>query len=116
MKIRTSWWENLVIVALMALFLSLNGCGVGFYTAMTEAEYNAETGSWRYRSNKNQEAFEAKIVEYRGKQTLEVKTTATTPEAAIAAAMASMAKLVDTLNALASQLAATAKAGALSGS
>ncbi len=70
--------------------LPMLGCGVGQYTATTEAQYNAETGSWSYKSNKNQENFEAKLVESKaGRQVLEVKTTATTPEAAIAAALQS---------------------------
>jgi len=120
MKIRTSWWENLVIVALMALFLSLApGCGANFFTANTTASYELPNGEKLiYSSNKDQQGFKVHMgAGPDGKlRILDIESTATTPEAAIAAAMQSMSKLVDTLNALASQLAATAKAGALAGS
>lgn len=116
---KRNWIENLVLIGLAVLVVSMAGygCGVGQYTASTEASYDAKTGSWNYRSNKNQENFEAKIAEFKdGRQVLEVKTTATTPEAAIAAAMASFSKAVDALTLMIQQATAAAKTGAMAGS
>lgn len=108
---------KLLCLISLALLLSLNGCGANYFTATTEASYDAKTGSWSYKSNKNQENFEAKIAEFKdGRQVLEVKTTATTPEAAIAAAMASFSKAIDALTLLVQQATAAAKTGAAAGS
>ena len=88
-----------LIAAFLSLLLSAS-CGVNQYTATTKAAYNAETGSWSYESNKNQENFEAKIGELKGKPVLEVRTTASTPEAAIAAALQSNLEISKQISAL----------------
>ena len=120
MTINRNWIGTLIIAAGLALFLSLtSGCGANFFTANTTASYELPNGEkLYYTSNKDQQGFKVHMgAGPDGKlRILDIESTATTPEMAIAAAMASMAKLVDTLNALVSQLAATAKAGALAGS
>ena len=120
MNISRNWIENLIIAGILVLFLSLtSSCGANFFTANTTASYELPNGEkLLYSSNKDQQGFKVHMgAGPDGKlRILDIETTAATPEAAIAAAMQSMAKLVDTLNALVSQLAATAKAGALAGS
>ena len=120
MRLSRNWIENLIIAGMLVLFLSLNsGCGANFFTANTTASYELPNGEKLiYSSNKDQQGFKVHMgAGPDGKlRILDIESNSTTPEAAIAAAMQSMAKLVDTLNALVSQLAATAKAGALSGS
>lgn len=71
----------------IALLLSLAGCAQMF-ACTTNANY--EVGKWSYSSCKNQENFKAYLVlDAEGRiKGLNIETTATTPEAATAAALA----------------------------
>ena len=82
------------IATLLAFLLSASGCATVAkdFTASTTASYTPG-GQVYYQSTKNQENFHAKIeLDADGKvKSLDVSTTATTPEAAIAAALSSQA-------------------------
>jgi hypothetical protein len=110
--------KDFLTAAALAVCLSLTvGCGATYFTANTTATI-AKDGSMSWSSNKNQENLKASFTRKDGNiESFTIETTATTPEAAIAAAMQSMGRMMDTLNALAAQLVpAAAKAGALAGS
>lgn len=84
------------------------------YTASTSASYQAGDTSLKYDSTKNQENFKADIVidPATGKLTqLHVETTATTPEAAIAATAKANAATAALLERLLGLLPAAAFAG-----
>ena len=95
----------------IVLCLALTGCGASYFACTTKASYDPATGAFQYESCKDQQNFHAKMSQGEdGKPIAEVSTTATTPEAAIAAAMQSLAKLLDTLGPLIEKgLAAAAK-------
>jgi hypothetical protein len=97
----------------LAMLLWLTACGASFFACTTKASFNKD-GTWSYESCKNQENFKAKITENdKGRTTAEVETTATTPEAAIAAAMQSLAKLIDTIVPLLKEAIAIGTKGAV---
>jgi PBP1b-binding outer membrane lipoprotein LpoB len=97
----------------LCLALLLGGCSASQYLGNTVASYNPATGFY-YQSNKNQEGLDASgTVNTDGSATFAVKTNATTPEAAINAALQGnlatiqlITKLIDAAVA-AGQLAAT---------
>lgn len=107
--------KKLLICLLSSL---LAGCGVSQYTASTTASANKD--GFNYTSNKNQESLHAtgEIDPGTGNMKFDVTTTATTPEAAIAAAMQSNLKLQEQLSAILQALIpiiqAAAKAAAAS--
>jgi hypothetical protein len=76
-------------IIILILMMIVSGCGVANFAGSTEARY--ENGNMYYKSNKNQENFKAKLsLDANGKLTaLDIQTTATTPESAIAAALQS---------------------------
>jgi hypothetical protein len=77
---------GLILAALAAALLAVAGCGANFFACTTKASFNKD-GTWSYESCKNQENFKAEIGKDRaGNPLAKVETTATTPEAAIAAA------------------------------
>jgi len=94
-------WLRL-LAGMVAIAIMLSGCGVAQYTASTEASYETPSVKGSYKSNKNQEGFKADMeIQPDGKITkLHIETTATTPEAAIAAAMAVNLKLLSILEKL----------------
>jgi hypothetical protein len=104
--------KTIVTVGLLAVLL-LGGCSASNYLGNTKASYSAANG-FSYESNKNQEGLKASgEVNTDGSAKFSVETTATTPEAAIAAALQTniltqqnIAKLIDAAIA-AGQLAAT---------
>jgi phosphoenolpyruvate carboxylase len=103
------------MIKLFLLAFLFLGCGVNQYTATTKASY--ENGNWYWLSNKNQENLKAKLGKDRdGNPIFEIETTATTPEAAIAAAMQSFALVQQQFAELLKQLGPLLKAGALAGS
>ncbi len=75
------------------LLLFTYGC-VSMFTATTEATYTPG-GALTYKSSKNQENFKAKVeLDESGKlRGFDVTTTATTPEAAIAAAAKALSEI-----------------------
>lgn len=107
--------KTLLICSLIAM---LAGCGVSQYTASTTASANKD--GFNYVSNKNQESLHAhgEIDPASGKMDFDVTTTATTPEAAIAAAMQSNLKIQEQiaaiLQAILPLIQAAAKAAAAS--
>lgn len=103
-----------VIGLLLALLLS-SGCGAAWFSASTESCYEAGEIELCFRSSKNQENFKAKVSFYPDKtlKDLDVQTTATTAESAIAAASASLLAMADVLNKL---LPLLEKAAAMGGS
>jgi hypothetical protein len=94
--------KGIAFGALLAFALSLTiGCmGVDKYTARTTVHYKAPGVEADYDSNKNQENFKAKVgFDAQGKiNALDIETTATTPEAAIAAALQSNAQILKSVN------------------
>ena len=70
----------------LCLFL-LTGCGASYFSASTTSCYKSGVTELCYSSTKNQENFKAKIALYPDGtlKSLDVQTTATTAEAAIAA-------------------------------
>lgn len=76
----------------------MGGCSAANYLGSTEASFNKD-GTWSYKSNKNQENFKAKLAtDASGASSVEVETTASTPEAAIAAALQSNLEALKALN------------------
>ena len=95
----------------LAILLSMSaGCGVSQYTASTKVTYDGKT--WFYESNKNQEGLKAKLNK---DGSAEIETTASTPEAAIAAALQSNLELQKQIGALLQVLLPMAKAAATKG-
>ena len=89
-----------IYATLLALVLSITGCSASWFSCSTEATYNKD-GEWSYKSCKNQEDFKARIVKSaNGTQTVEVETTATTAEAAIAQAGKAIGRMADVLSTL----------------
>jgi len=71
-------------VVLFCLYL-LSGCA-SMYLGTTEVSF--KDGEWKYSSNKNQTDLAAEIgTDAKGKPFAKIKTTSTTPEAAMAAAL-----------------------------
>ena len=93
--------KNLIVGVGLALLLALSwGCSASHFACTTEASFNKD-GTWSYKSCKNQENMKVKISEdAQGRTVAELETTASTPEAAIAAASSSLAKMADLLSAL----------------
>lgn len=111
--------KEVIWAALLGLVLSLSqGCGVSQYTANTTASANKD--GFNYTSNKNQESLHAtgEIDPGTGNMKFDVTTTATTPEAAIAAAMQTNLKIQEQISAILQSLLpliqAAAKAAAAS--
>lgn len=113
--------KKVLIATMIFSGMFLVGCSTVAkdFTAMTTATANKD--GFYYQSTKNQEALKAsgEIDPATGKMSFDVSTTATTPEAAIAAALsvqaaqtALISKLMDQVSALASQLSAVAKQAA----
>jgi hypothetical protein len=107
----------------LVVFLSIAGCGVAHFTAETVVDYETPGGvKAHYKSNKDQQDFKAKVsVDEQGRiKDLDIQTTATTPEAAIAAAAQAnalaMQMLADVLKQLLPLLQKAAAAGATAGS
>lgn len=89
--------KYIVITAFLFLF---SGCSASHFACTTEASFNKD-GTWSYKSCKNQENMKVSISEdAKGRTRAELETTASTPEAAIAAASNSLAKMADLLSAL----------------
>jgi len=96
----------------LTLLVMLSGCAKQFLGS-TEASY----GDYSYSSTKNQENLKASFTKDKdGMTTFTIETTATTPEAAIAAAAQAYARSIEMLTGVIDKLTAGAKAGALSGS
>lgn len=83
------WHEKMktfVFALIIACLLSLSGCGVSQFTAETEVSF--KNGEWYYKSNKNQQDLAAEIgTDKEGHPYGKIKTTSSTPESAIAAAL-----------------------------
>ena len=101
-------------------FLFLTGCGfLGFkadqFTAQTKAAANKD--GFSYESGKNQESLDAsgEIDPKTGKMTFKVKTTSSTPEAAIAAALQANAQAMQVLSEIMKEIIPIAKAAASKG-
>ena len=107
------------IFTVLILAVGLSACASAEkYLAATEARY--ENGNWYYMSRKNQENFSAKISkDENGNPVLDVKTTATTPEAAMAMAAQANAEfmkyIADILKSVEAQVKAAMGAAALAG-
>lgn len=107
---------DLLSAAILAFLLSLSACGVSQYTANTTASVSPGNG-FAYSSNKNQENLDATgDMNPDGTVHFTVKTTATTPDAAIAAALQSnleaQKQLTAILQAIMPLIATAAKVGA----
>jgi len=87
------------IVGLLIALLLASSCGAAWFSANTQSCYEAGDVTFCYKSSKNQENFKAKVAFYpdRSVQTLDIQTTATTAESAIAAASASVAAMADAI-------------------
>lgn len=95
--------KRYIYAALLVFGLAATpGCGASWFSARTQASYEAYGAKLIYDSSKNQENFHAKFeLDKDGKlKALDVKTTATTAESAIAAAAASMAAMADVITKL----------------
>jgi len=117
MKERIKAWLAAAAILLICAFST--GCGgAQWFSANTQATYEAYGAKLTYDSSKNQENFHARIeLDPEGRvKALDVKTTATTAESAIAAAAASMAAMADAVRTAIQELAPLAKAAAMSGS
>lgn len=94
---------------LCMLMLILCSCANQF-SASTEASF--KNGEWYYKSYKNQENLDASIsLDKNGNPQAHISTSATTPEAAIAAAAKSLGILIDGLNKLLPVIEKAALAG-----
>lgn len=103
---------SLLCSILLLLFSAiLSGCGASYFSASTTASY--EQGKLYYTSTKNQENFHANagFDDQGNLKSLDVTTTATTAESAIAAAMQSLSKLIDVLTEQLKAASAAAMAG-----
>ena len=92
----------------LAIISIIGGCAsVDKYLATTTASYTPG-GQFYYQSNKNQEGFHAVVkLDADGKvKELDIQTKATTPEAAMAAALSANAAMLETLNSLIKSLMA----------
>ena len=100
----SSWLLGAVVFVLLA-----SGCGVDRYLGNTKLIYK----DLQYESNKNQEGLKAsgKFDPVGNLLEFSVETTATTPEAAIAAARQSDLEMLKLLNALAEQARSRGTAG-----
>lgn len=106
--------KRFLIAWALGLLLSINGCA-SMYLGKTEATFETPNGlKGSYISNKNQENFSAKATTGPdGKiNGVDIKTTATTPEAAMMAALESMRLFMDAMREQLSVL----KSGAMAGS
>lgn len=110
------------ILGLSILIFSLTGCGLMAkdYLGETVVHIGAD-GSYDYRSNKNQELLKASIAtDSNGRPVASIETTASTPEAAIAATAAANARMSETLNNFMNNIVPLlqnlAKQGAIAGS
>jgi len=91
----------------------VSGCGASFFACTTEASFNADA-TWKYKSCKNQENLKAEVGQDKnGHPYGKIETTASTPEASIAAAMQSLAKLIDTIVPLLEKAVAVGSKGAV---
>jgi len=104
-------------LAIMALVFILGGCSTVAkdYTASTSASYTNKDGTaLKYDSTKNQENFKAHVaIDPRtGSITgLDIETSASTPEAAIAATANANARIAALLEKLLGMIPASAMAG-----
>ena len=103
---KLSPWGLLAIALAVALSMTM-GCSAKFFACTTKASYIPETGAFVYDSCKDQQSFHAKLP-----NGAEVSTSASTPEAAIAAATNALAAMMKTVNDLMQQLAPLLKTGA----
>ena len=88
-----------LFVLTLWMTLLMSGCTTAQYSASTEASFSKD-GTWSYKSSKNQENFKAKIAEAAdGSKSVEVETTATTPESAVAAALQTNLEALKSLSA-----------------
>lgn len=90
------------LILFVALVTLTTGCSTADqYLGSTEASYDAPGVKGYYKSNKNQQGFKASMVlgEDGKMRTLNVETTATTPEAAIAAAAMTNLEIIKQYNA-----------------
>ena len=94
----------------LAVGLSISGCGVRQYTASTKVTYDGK--SWFYESNKNQEGLKARLS---ADGSAEIETTASTPEASIAAALQSNLEMQKQIGAMLQVLLPMMKAAATKG-
>lgn len=108
MKIR----DILAAAALLFLLAFESGCAE-MYACKTTIVYRAD-GSWQYESCKNQENLKADLsLDDKGKlNKLNVSTTATTPEAIIAAVAENQARLMESMK----EFIGILKQGAMTGS
>ncbi len=92
-----NWGQRIILAVAGAILLSMTaGCGASYFACTTKASYDPRIGAFSYESCKDQQNFKAQIGRDETGNTLaKIETTATTPEAAIAAAMQSLAKLID---------------------
>ena len=106
-------WRMSLFLILAILLFTTQGC-VSMFTAKTTATYDGKTFTWE--STKNQEGLDATLGKDKdGNPLATIKTTATTPEAAIAAAAAAQAKFMDAMAGLIQTLTGVAKAAATKG-
>jgi hypothetical protein len=105
---------------LLAVVLSLVGCGIRAWSASTEATYEVSLDGKKisYESNKEQQGLILEITEVEGKaQTIKISVDkSSTSEAAIAAALQMQLNLQAQLSRLLDQLAPLAAAAAKAGS
>ena len=105
---------------ILIVMLLLSGCGIlGFgakdFTANTTASANKE--GFTYSSNKNQEslAAEGEFDMNTGKMVFKVKTSSTTPESSIAAALQANAQAMTAFSEIMKEIIPLAKAAATKG-
>jgi hypothetical protein len=95
--------KNLKIFIVLFFMMFTMGCGINQFTARTVASYEVPNGTKiHYDSNKNNEGFKAKLgLNPDGSlNALDLETTATTPESAVAAALQGQLKLYAIFEAL----------------
>jgi hypothetical protein len=113
-------WKILVGALVLAVLLSITGCGIRSWSASTEATYEVSPDGKKitYESNKEQQGLVLEISEIEGKiHTVKISVDkSSTSEAAINAALQSQLNLQMQLMRLIDQLAPLAAAAAKAGS
>jgi len=113
-------WKILIGALLLAMVLSLTGCGIRAWSASTEATYEVSLDGKKisYESNKEQQGLILEITELEGRaQTIKISVDkSSTSEAAVAAALQVQLNMQAQLSRLIDQLAPLAAAAAKAGS